>query len=57
MYGQGRENLVGIVTTIVPRKSVPAVIQIAEQADEHAIVSVSEAKTVQGGYWQPALRR
>ena len=57
MFGQGRENLVGIVTAIVPRKSVSAVIQIAEQADEHAIVSVSEAKTVQRGYWQPELRR
>jgi uncharacterized protein YebE (UPF0316 family) len=54
MYGQGRENLVGIVTAIVPRKSVPTVIQIAEQADKHAIVSVSEAKAVQGGYWQRA---
>lgn len=57
MYGQGRENLVGILEAIVPRKSVPTVVQIAEEIDRRAIVSVSEAKAVQRGYWQPIARR
>jgi uncharacterized protein YebE (UPF0316 family) len=57
MYGQGREKPVGIVQAIVPRKSVPAVIRIAEGVDARAIVSVSEAKTVQRGYCQPMVGR
>ena len=57
MYGQGRENLVGILEAIVPHRSVPTVIQIAEEIDKRAIVSVSEVKTVQRGYWQPVARR
>ena len=57
MFGQGREKPVGIVQAIVPRKGVHAVIQITEEVDAKAIVSVSEAKTVQRGYWQPIARR
>ena len=52
LHGQGRETTVGIVETIVPRKNVPAVIELAEQIDGRVIVTVSEAKTVQRGYWR-----
>jgi uncharacterized membrane-anchored protein YitT (DUF2179 family) len=48
---------VGIVEAIVPRKSVPAVIRLTEEVDERAIVAVSEARTVQRGYWKPNRRR
>lgn len=51
--GRGRESTVGIVEAIVPRKNVPVVIELAEQIDGRAIVTVSEAKTVQRGYWRP----
>jgi uncharacterized protein YebE (UPF0316 family) len=57
MHGQGREKPVGIVHAIVPRKNVSAVVCIAEQVDAGVIVSVSEAKAVQRGYWQPVERR
>jgi uncharacterized protein YebE (UPF0316 family) len=57
MYGQGREKPVEIVEAIVPRKNVSAVVRIAEEIDARAIVSVSETKTVQRGYWRPAERR
>ncbi|HEC34770.1 MAG TPA: DUF2179 domain-containing protein [Chloroflexi bacterium] len=57
LYGRGRKSPVGIVETIVPRKNVPTVIQLAEEADEQAIVAVSEARTVQRGYWKPDRRR
>ena len=52
-FGQGRETAVGIVEAIVPRKCVPDVIELAERIDGRAIVTVSEAKTVQRGYWKP----
>jgi uncharacterized protein YebE (UPF0316 family) len=57
LYGRGQESLVGIVEVIVPRKSVPVVIGMAEEVDERAIVTVSEARTVQRGYWRPDRRR
>lgn len=56
-YGQGREKPAGIVQTIVPRKNVSAVVRIAGEVDAKAIVSVSEIKAVQRGYWQPVVRR
>lgn len=57
LYGQGRESAVSIVETLVPRKSVPTVIRLTEEADGQAIVTVSEARTVQRGYWKPDRRR
>ena len=57
LYGRGRESPVEIVEAIVPRKSVPDVIRLAEEADERVIVAVSEARTVQRGYWSPDRRR
>jgi uncharacterized protein YebE (UPF0316 family) len=56
MYGRGRENVVGIVEVIVPRKSVESVLDVARAVDEKAITTVTEARTVQHGYWQPARR-
>ena len=57
MYGRGQASPVGIVEAIVPRKNVPAVVRLAEEADERAIVAVSEARAVQRGYWKPDRRR
>lgn len=56
-YGYGRENAVGVVEAIVPRKSVDTVLGVARSADEDAIVTVKEARTVQRGYWKPNVRR
>ena len=55
-YGHGRESVVGVVDAIVPRKSVEAVLGIAKSVDENAIVTVTEARTVQRGYWRPTHR-
>ena len=57
LYGRGRDSTVGIVEAIVPRKSVSAVLSLAEAVDEEAIVTVTEARTVQRGYWKPNVRR
>ena len=52
LYGHGRESVVGIVETILPRKNVERVLDIARNVDEKAIVTVREARTVQRGYWK-----
>ena len=57
LYGHGRESVVGIVETIVPRKNVNNVLEIARSVDERAIATVHEARTVQHGYWKTRGRR
>ncbi len=58
LYGRGLESPVVVVEALVPRKSVPDVIKIAEEADEKAIVVVSEARALHRGYWpRPSRRR
>jgi len=57
LYGHGRDHSVGIVAAIVPRKNVDAMLGIARAVDGDAIVTVTEARTVQRGYWKPDARR
>jgi len=57
LYGHGRENHVGIVEAIVPRKNVDEILRVAKSVDEDAIVTVTEARTVQRAYWKPSVRR
>ncbi|HHS97891.1 MAG TPA: DUF2179 domain-containing protein [Chloroflexi bacterium] len=57
LYGRGREAPVVVVEALVPRKSVPEVIRIAEEMDEKAIVVVSEARALHRGYWRRPNRR
>ncbi len=57
LYGHGRESVVGIVETIVPRKDVAQVLDIAGRVDDKAIVTVREARTVQRGYWKTRRHR
>lgn len=56
LYGRGQASPVSVVEAIVPRKSVPQVLRLAEKVDKQAIVAVSEARTVQRGYWKPDRR-
>jgi len=55
-YGYGRESAVSVVEAIIPRKSMDAVLKIGKSVDEKAIVTVTEARTVQRGYWKPQMR-
>ncbi len=57
LYGRGQESPVAIIEAFVPRKNVPAVLKITEDKDKRAIVAVSEARTVQRGYWRRPDRR
>jgi uncharacterized protein YebE (UPF0316 family) len=57
LYGRGQEADVVIVETLIPRRCVSDVLEIAEAADDRVIAAVSEARTVQGGYWRRSNRR
>lgn len=57
LYGHGQASPVGVVEAIVPRKSVPQVLRLVEEVDTQAVVAVSEARTVQRGYWNPDRRQ
>ncbi|MBN1953846.1 MAG: DUF2179 domain-containing protein [Anaerolineae bacterium] len=57
IYGRGQESPVGIIEAIVPRKRVSDAVRLAEKADERAMVTVYEARTVQRGYLRPDRRR
>lgn len=51
--GHGREKPVDVVAVLIPRKQVDAVLNIGRAVDEEAVATVSEARTVQRGYWRP----
>jgi uncharacterized protein YebE (UPF0316 family) len=57
MLGRGRENSVAVVEALVPRRRVTDVLRVTEDIDSHAIVAVSEARSVERGYWQKPDRR
>jgi uncharacterized protein YebE (UPF0316 family) len=53
MEGRGREDTVEVIGVLIPRKEVKNVLEIAKSVDEDAIVTVSEPRQVQRGYWHP----
>lgn len=57
MEGYGQAGSVSIVEVFVPRRNLQTVLKVAEKADPQAIVTVSEARTVQRAYWRPSDRR
>jgi uncharacterized protein YebE (UPF0316 family) len=54
MEGRGREETVEVLGVLIPRKEVKNVLKIAKSVDEDAIVTVSEPRMVQRGYWHPS---
>ncbi len=55
--GRGLHSDVEILSTVVPRKRVPAVLQIIRRHDPDAFVSVEEVRSIQGGYIRPGGRK
>lgn len=51
MVGQGREQAVGIIEALIPRKNVDTMLKIARTVDAEAIVTITDARSVQRGYW------
>lgn len=56
-YGRGQDHAVAIIDAFVPRKSVAVILKKTEEKDDKAIVAVSEARQIQGGYWRLPDRR
>ncbi len=53
LEGHGREKTVEVVSVLVPRREVKNVLKIGQQVDDDAIVTVTDSRTVQRGYWHP----
>ena len=53
LEGRGRERMVGVVSVLIPRKEVKSVLGIGRQVDEDAIVTVTDSRSIQRGYWHP----
>lgn len=54
--GTGRGGNVSIVTSVLPRKEVSRVCELAHAADTHSFVTVEDAKSVMRGYLGPGQR-
>jgi uncharacterized protein YebE (UPF0316 family) len=54
LEGHGREKTVEVIGVLIPRKEVNNVLKIGKSVDEDAIVTVSEPRMVQRGYWHPS---
>ncbi|MDH4207260.1 MAG: DUF5698 domain-containing protein [Anaerolineae bacterium] len=50
--GAGKSNLVDMVRTVVRRREVPAVMDIATAADDEAFITVTEMQRAQRGRWR-----
>jgi uncharacterized protein YebE (UPF0316 family) len=51
--GHGRDRTVEVVTVLIPRKEVKNVLEIGQRADNDAVVTVTDSRSVQRGYWHP----
>jgi len=56
ILGEGKDGPVGIIYSMVRRKQVPAVIELCDQLDKHAFITVEEAGRVHRGYLAGGLR-
>jgi len=52
LEGHGRDRTVEVVTVLIPRKQVKNVLEIGRSVDDDAIVTVTDSRSVQRGYWQ-----
>jgi uncharacterized protein YebE (UPF0316 family) len=53
LEGHGRERTVEVVAVLCPRKEVKNVLEIGRDVDNDAIVTVTEPRSVERGYWHP----
>jgi uncharacterized protein YebE (UPF0316 family) len=49
-HAEGRQGVVGVVTVTVRRREVGTVNSIIEEMDEHAFVTIEEARALRRGY-------
>jgi len=53
LQGHGRESTVEVIAVLCPRKEMKRVLEIGRRVDEDAIVTVTEPRSVERGYWHP----
>jgi len=53
LQGHGRERTVEVIAVLCPRKEMKGVLDIGRRVDEDAIVTVTEPRSVERGYWHP----
>ena len=49
---QGKDGMVTVVNTAIPRKDIAAVKAIIEQADEHAFMTMDEVRPLTRGWFR-----
>ena len=57
MGGRGKESDVDILNVVVPRRQVPRVLRVVQEADPQVFATVEEIRSAQGGYVRPAGRK
>lgn len=53
LHGHGRERTVEVIAVLCPRKEMKRVLEVGRRVDEDAIVTVTEPRSVERGYWHP----
>jgi len=53
IQGHGREKTVEVVSVLIPRREVKNVLEVGQRVDDDAIVTVTDSRSVQRGYWHP----
>ncbi len=53
-WGQGRDGTVGIVYVTVRRREIDAVVNLADEVDDEAFVTVEDTRTIRRGYMRIA---
>ena len=53
-WGQGRAGTVGVVGITLRRRVVSSVVELADQVDPDAFVTVEEARSIRWGYMRTA---
>ena len=53
VQGHGREKTVEVVSVLIPRREVKNVLEIGQRADDDAVITVTESRSIHRGYWHP----
>ena len=55
--GRGRDQSVAIFDVVVPRRRVPALLDLLHEHEPSAFITVEEVRSMRGGYVRPGARK
>jgi uncharacterized protein YebE (UPF0316 family) len=55
--GYGRQGRVAMMYTVVKRRQIPQVLEVVEEVDAEAFISVEEPRTIRRGWMFPVRRK